>query len=105
VPMLNNKTEPLLAYYSKRISPAMETAMLNNKKGLKDILSNKKVKYISTREIKDYDPEAKSFINLNTVDDIKYYLMSEGVSKTGSQKCLADLAKRAKSYNKKGGKE
>ena len=97
-------TEPLFACYSKRLLSAMEETLLNIKRGLKDFLSNNKVKYINTSEIKRYDPEVKSFINLNTVEDIKYYLMPEGLSKTESQKYITNL-KKGKSRIKKGGRE
>lgn len=97
-------TEPLFACYSKRLLSAMEETLLNNKRGLKDFLSTNKVKYINTREIKRYDPEVKSFINLNTLEDIKYYLMLEGLSKTESQKYITNL-KKGKSRIKKGGRE
>ncbi len=97
-------TEPLFACYSKRLLSAMEETLLNNKRGLKDFLSTNKVKYINTREIKRYDPEVKSFINLNTLEDIKYYLMPEGLSKTESQKYITNL-KKGKSRIEKGGRE
>jgi len=66
--------EPLFAFYSKQLIPAMEKAILANKTGIKDFLNNKMVKYLTVEEVKDIDAEAKSFINLNTPEDVKRYL-------------------------------
>ncbi len=91
-------TESLFAFYLKRLIPSMERAIISGKTGLNDFLDNKKVKYISTREIKKIDPEAKLFINMNTPEDIKLYLSPGDVSKAlspkkilreGRKKCLA----------------
>ena len=64
-------TEPLFAFYSKRLIPSMERAILANKTSPKDFLNNKKVKYISTEEIKGIDAKAMSFINFNTLEDVE----------------------------------
>jgi molybdopterin-guanine dinucleotide biosynthesis protein A len=74
VPRIRGNTEPLFAFYSKNILASMEKALLGNKRGLKDFLKNKKVKYISLNEIKKVENGARSFINLNTPEDLKLYL-------------------------------
>lgn len=79
VPELNDKPEPLFAFYSKRLLSSMEKAILTGKRGLKDFFRNKEVKYIRSGEIQAIDKRALSFINLNTPEDIKRYLYSEGI--------------------------
>lgn len=74
VPLLKGKTEPLFAFYSKRLLTLMEKAVLDSRKSLKDFLSRERVQYITTREIKHFDPEALSFVNLNTPQDIELHL-------------------------------
>jgi molybdopterin-guanine dinucleotide biosynthesis protein A len=74
VPVLKGKAEPLFSLYSKRLLTSMEKAVLSDNKSLKDFLSRKRVQYITTGEIKRFDPEAVSFINLNTPRDIDLYL-------------------------------
>lgn len=69
--------EPLFAFYSKRLSSSMEQGILSGKRGMKDFLNKKKVKYINKTEIKGFDPEAKSFVNLNTPEDIELYLQPQ----------------------------
>lgn len=73
-PMLKGKIEPLFTFYSKRLISYMEKAIIAGKTGLQDFLDNKRVKYIITEEIKNIDPGARSFININTPEEIKFYL-------------------------------
>jgi len=74
--------EPLFAFYSKQLIPSMEKAILASKTGVKDFLNNKMVKCLSIEEIKNIDAELKSFINLNTLEDI------ERVRGLKEEKCL-----------------
>ncbi len=69
--------EPLFAFYSKRLLGPMEKVILTNKRSVKEFLKNKKVKYISSKEIKKIDPEATSFININTTADIHSYMQPQ----------------------------
>lgn len=77
VPVLKGKPEPLFSLYSKRLLTSMEKSLLSDKKSLKDFLGGKRVQYITTREIRKFDPEAVSFINLNTPRDIDLYLKNK----------------------------
>lgn len=74
VPMLQRKAEPLFSFYSKRLLTSMEKAVLGDNKSLKDFLDMKRVQYIPMNQIKKFDPEAASFINLNTPQDVGLYL-------------------------------
>ncbi len=73
-PMLKGKIEPLFTFYSKRLISYMEKAIIAGKTGLQDFLDNKRVKYIVTEEIKNIDPGVRSFININTPEEVKFYL-------------------------------
>jgi molybdopterin-guanine dinucleotide biosynthesis protein A len=77
VPVLKNKKEPLFAFYSKRLLGSMEKAVLGDKKSLKDFSRNKRVQYITAKEIKKMDPNAASFVNLNTPEDIDLHLQTK----------------------------
>jgi len=76
VPVLHHRAEPLFAFYSIRVLNSLEQFILSGKKGIKDFLLNhdKRVKYISSEEIKNIDPDLRSFINLNAPEDIELYL-------------------------------
>lgn len=69
VPASKGKAEPLFAFYSKKLLLSMEKAVLSDRRGLKDFLKDKKVKYISAADVNRFDPGARSFINLNTPQD------------------------------------
>ena len=72
--------EPLFALYSKRLCHNMEKALVSGKTGMQDFLRNKEVRYITSGEIKGIDPEGKTFINLNTPEDVRTHLCPEGIN-------------------------
>ncbi len=74
VPSTKGKAEPLFAFYSKKLLSSMEKAVLSDRRGLKDFLKDKKVKYISAADVRRFDPGARSFINLNTPEDTDRHL-------------------------------
>jgi molybdopterin-guanine dinucleotide biosynthesis protein A len=76
VPVLHHRAEPLFAFYSIRVLNSLEQFILSGKKSIKDFLLNhdKRVKYITSEEIKNIDPDLRSFINLNTTEDIELHL-------------------------------
>jgi len=76
VPMAGDRVEPLFAFYSKSLLLLMEESILMGRPVIKDFLKNKKVKYVTVDEIKKIDPEMRSFINLNTPEDVEKYLKS-----------------------------
>lgn len=69
-----NYAEPLFAFYSRSMLLSMEKALLTGEKGLKDFLKCKKVKYITSDEVNKVNAGARSFINLNTPEDVNFYL-------------------------------
>jgi len=77
--------EPLFAFYSKHLTKYMERAILANNTGAKDFLSNKKVKYININKIKSIDADGRSFINLNTPEDV------EGVQRLKGSKVRVNM--------------
>ncbi len=74
VPRISGKAEPLFAFYSKSLLGSMERSLLGDSRGLRDFLKSKKVKYISLKEVEKIDSGARSFININTPEDLKLYL-------------------------------
>ena len=83
VPSMKGGPEPLFAFYSKRLLPFMEEALLSGDKGLKYFLHNqkKRVQYIPLSEITGTGHGADSFINLNTPGDIDLYLKRNDIHK------------------------
>lgn len=70
-PRLKGLIEPLHAIYSKSCLPLIESYLNYEKKGLKDLPEGCKVRYVEEDEIMAIDPEMRSFININTPDDLK----------------------------------
>jgi molybdopterin-guanine dinucleotide biosynthesis protein A len=68
------KDEPLFGFYSRRLLPAMEKDLLRGIRAISDFLKNKRVEYITMKEIHVHDPRSLSFINLNRPEDIERYL-------------------------------
>ena len=71
IPVFHGETHPLFGVYSKEVAGIMEKSMRNNMTSLRDFLREIKVLYIQEKDVKDYDPEGKSFININTKDDFR----------------------------------
>ncbi len=78
-PLLNGMTEPLFSFYSKRLIPRMEKAVLDGDTGLKDFLNTKRVKYLKEDELRKIDPGASSFINFNTPEDLDMYMQENSI--------------------------
>lgn len=80
VPLFNSKPQPLLGIYSKRILTKMEIAINNNQRGLMDFLCKINVLLIKEGEVKDIDPDGRSFVNINTLKEFK--------KEMGGRECL-----------------
>lgn len=86
VSVVQGRTQPLFAFYSKRMLAGMERAVLKKRGALKDFLNTKRVQYVNEDEIRRFDPGACSFINFNTPEDLRRY------TELNSAKSQADTA-------------
>ena len=71
IPLNGEQLEPLMAFYSQRIAYKAEKALLREQRKIQILLSNSKVRYINDSEIKSLCPHERTFINLNTPDDLR----------------------------------
>lgn len=69
VPVYNGKPQPLPAIYSGKIMGLMEERIKSDKRSLTNLLRDVNVGYIKEEEILNADPDGRSFININTMDD------------------------------------
>jgi molybdopterin-guanine dinucleotide biosynthesis protein A len=69
IPIFDSKSQPLLAIYSKKVVPKMEDSIRKGMRGLREFLKKIEVLYISEDEVRAIDPEGRSFVNINTVED------------------------------------
>jgi len=71
IPVFEGRPQPLLGIYSKNILGVIEKRLNNGMKKLKDMLTEINVLYIKEEEIREIDPEGRSFMNINTMEDLE----------------------------------
>jgi len=71
IPIFDDKPQPLLGIYSKRIAKSMEQSIINGERSLREFLRGINVFYINEEEVRNIDPESRSFININTIEDFQ----------------------------------
>lgn len=71
IPIFDDKPQPLLGIYSKRIAKSMEQSIINGERSLREFLQGINVFYINEEEVRNIDPESRSFININTIEDFQ----------------------------------
>lgn len=63
--------QPLLGIYSQRLVPQLAERIRQNKKAMWDLLQDITVQFIPEEEVLRVDPEGKSFVNINTVEEYR----------------------------------
>ncbi|MEW6675751.1 MAG: molybdenum cofactor guanylyltransferase [Nitrospirota bacterium] len=77
ISIFDKKPQPLLGIYSKRIAKSMEESIKQGEKSLKRFLQRIDVLYIDEGKVRAIDPEGRSFININTMEDYKQVTSNE----------------------------
>jgi molybdopterin-guanine dinucleotide biosynthesis protein A len=67
---ISEYTEPFRAIYKKSCLPAIHEVLSSNKRRVTDFFYLVNVHFLEWKDIKRYDPQGKSFININTRDDL-----------------------------------
>jgi molybdopterin-guanine dinucleotide biosynthesis protein A len=70
VPVHRGRPEPLMAVYHKRIVPTLEKSIRDGVKSLTAILKIIDTKYVEREQLLRVDAEGRSFININTPEDL-----------------------------------
>ncbi len=71
IPVFEGKPQPLFGIYSKNILGIIEERLNKGLKRLKDLLTEINVLYIKEEEVRPIDPEGRSFLNINTMEDLE----------------------------------
>jgi molybdopterin-guanine dinucleotide biosynthesis protein A len=71
MPRVGKYYEPLHALYARHCAPALERSILAGQRRIRAALDGLEVRYIETREIDRFDPEHRSFFNVNTPADLR----------------------------------
>jgi molybdopterin-guanine dinucleotide biosynthesis protein A len=70
-PMIGGYLEPLHAFYHRRLLPVIEERLRRDERQIRGIYGEARVQYVTEAEIDRYDPERRSFKNLNTPEEYK----------------------------------
>ena len=69
VPVFQDKTEPLFAIYARSCLKAMEEILSSGGNGINEMLRRVHALHIDETEVRRRDPEGRSFVNINTMED------------------------------------
>jgi molybdopterin-guanine dinucleotide biosynthesis protein A len=67
--------EPFRSVYSKACMPAIEAALERGDRKVVSFLDEMDVRYVTPEEVHRFDPEERSFFNVNTRDDLERALI------------------------------
>jgi len=71
--------EPLHAVYSRKLIPEIEKAFERGKHSvLTPVFEMPDVVFVEVSEIRELDPELRTFANINTVEDMEFILGFSG---------------------------
>lgn len=70
VPMPGEYPEPTHALYSKTCLPHIEDKLRANELKISGFFDNVRVRYVGEEEIRGFDPELRSFFNVNSPEDL-----------------------------------
>jgi molybdopterin-guanine dinucleotide biosynthesis protein A len=71
VPVFHGDPQPLIGVYSNKIKDLMEKRINGKRKAMRDLLHDIDVYYIQEQEVLTVDPEGRSFVNINTREDLQ----------------------------------
>jgi molybdopterin-guanine dinucleotide biosynthesis protein A len=71
LPKIGELVEPLHAIYRRSLLPVIEDHVRRNARQIRGIFSEARVRYVTESEIDRFDPERRSFKNLNTPEEYK----------------------------------
>ncbi len=74
VPRVDDKMEPLTALYSKVCLQPVKSLIQSQKYKLSELFDRVSVRYIEESEIRHFDPELKSFLNLNQPRELREFM-------------------------------
>jgi molybdopterin-guanine dinucleotide biosynthesis protein A len=70
VPVIADQPEPLHAVYRGGCVPAIEVALAEGRKRVNSFFEAVRVRYVAEDELRAWDPELRSFLNVNRPDDL-----------------------------------
>jgi molybdopterin-guanine dinucleotide biosynthesis protein A len=77
VPVVNNTPQVLLAVYPRAALPFIEGRLQEGRRDLRSLLEVAPVHYIDEAQLREVDPELRSFINVNTPGELSIYVQRQ----------------------------
>lgn len=74
VPRVDDRPEALCAVYDRSLAPRIASFLQAGKRRVQDLLAQLDVRYVPAAELRQVDPELRSFRNLNTPADYEAWL-------------------------------
>jgi molybdenum cofactor guanylyltransferase len=71
VPMVHNVPQVLLAVYPRSVLPLIEELIQQGRRDLRSLLEVAPVQYIEEAQLRLVDPRLRSFVNVNTPEELK----------------------------------
>jgi molybdopterin-guanine dinucleotide biosynthesis protein A len=71
VPLFNGESQPLLGIYSRKIAARMEDSIRSGRRSLRGFLERISVLYIGEDAVRRIDGKGRSFVNINTMEDLR----------------------------------
>ena len=71
VPLVNNVPQVLLAVYPRSILPSIEQRIQQGRRDLRCLLEAAHVQYIEEAQLREVDPQLRSFVNINTPGELR----------------------------------
>jgi len=72
VPLVNNVPQVLLAIYPHTILPLIDDRIQQGRRDLRSLLEVAPAQYIEEAQLRLVDPELRSFVNVNTPEELEY---------------------------------
>lgn len=73
VPVVDGTPQVLLAVYPRSLLPLIEARLHEGRRDPRSLLEVAPVRYIEEAQLRQVDPELRSFINMNTPEDLTNY--------------------------------
>jgi molybdopterin-guanine dinucleotide biosynthesis protein A len=73
VPVVDGVPQVLLAVYPRSLLPTIETCLRVGERGPRALLKAARVRYIEEVQLRQIDPQLRSFVNLNAPEDLITY--------------------------------
>jgi molybdopterin-guanine dinucleotide biosynthesis protein A len=70
VPVVDGMPQVLLAVYPHSILPLIESRLQEGRRDLRSLLEVASVHYITEAQLREVDPQLRSFVNINTPQDL-----------------------------------